>query len=295
MRKLVEVRHNLVWRAEDLELGYSEARFDNGRLLRYAVSGRVARKRINTLVTKEPTTLMWLESFKKDDFFVDIGANVGTYTVYASVMTYCHVAAFEPEALNYAELNKNIYLNKLYERVRGYCCAVSNRDAVDTLYLSRFAPAYSHHDFGENRWEGPVKAIAGDPARRPRQGCMARSLDSAVACGMPVPSHIKIDVDGLEWQVIEGAKKTLENPAVRSVLVETDFKIAKSVALMDWFRERGWQTSLDQLTYDRNGRIDEAELTRRIREQNGGVNVIYFRDPAYHVLFREEIARATAQ
>ena len=39
---------------------------------------------------------------------------------------------------------------------------------------------------------------------------------------VPVPTHIKIDVDGFEPKVVAGARVTLLNPAVRSVLIETN-------------------------------------------------------------------------
>ena len=43
-------------------------------------------------------------------------------------------------------------------------------------------------------------------------------LDDLIEYGnMPVPTRIKIDVDGFEHKVIEGAKKTLNNPSLKSL------------------------------------------------------------------------------
>ena len=55
------------------------------------------------------------------------------------------------------------------------------------------------------------------------QGCIAATLDELVAEGaVPVPNHIKIDVDGFEHKVIAGSRKTLADRMVRSLLIETN-------------------------------------------------------------------------
>jgi FkbM family methyltransferase len=272
---------------KDLELRYDQV-LVGGLAFNYAVSNRVSRKRVTTLLSKEPTTLAWIRSFGKDDVLYDVGANVGMYTVYAAVAAGCRVFAFEPEALNYAELNKNLYLNRLYDRVRAYCCAVSDRAGPDTLYLSTFAQSYSHHDFGENRWEGPVTKIAPNPASRPTQGCLGVTLDGLAGLALPRPTHVKVDVDGLEWRVLAGAKETLADPALKTVLVETDFALDRNVALLDRMADWGWMYSPDQVCTHRDGLvITPEEWARWRRDKAGGGNVIYFRDDRYFAYFRE--------
>jgi precorrin-6B methylase 2 len=75
-----------------------------GKVMRYALTGSSSTKRVQSLFTKEPITLAWIDSFKEGETLFDIGANLGMYTVYAAVMRNANVYAFEPEALNYAEL-----------------------------------------------------------------------------------------------------------------------------------------------------------------------------------------------
>ena len=55
--------------------------------------------RAKTLLKKEPETIEWIDSFKKDDVFWDVGANVGTYSLYAG-MKGIKTLAFEPSAGN---------------------------------------------------------------------------------------------------------------------------------------------------------------------------------------------------
>lgn len=291
MRKAKSVTHGHVHKAKDLELTYSKVRFDGYRLC-YHDAGRNSKKRADSLLTKEPTTIMWMDSFTKDDIFVDIGANVGMYSTYAGKVVGCRVFSFEPESLNYAELNKNIYLNGLHGNVRAFPCAMSDRVRLDALYLSAFIPAYSHHDCGENRWEGPVTGIAESHEGRLPQGCMAITLDAAVGdFGIPQPTHIKVDVDGLEHLVVEGAWDTISNPALKTILLETDFRLDTGLPLMKRMTDAGWKFSMDQACVSKHGRVTPELWNHRATNGIGGSNVIWFRDDKYFDYFK----RATAE
>ena len=77
--------------------------------------------RIDTMYTKEPDTLEWISKFsnKKNIIFWDIGANIGLYSIYTSlVKKKCQVYAFEPSFLNLYFLSKNIFQNNLFQRIR---------------------------------------------------------------------------------------------------------------------------------------------------------------------------------
>lgn len=259
-----------------------------GRPIKFAESNRLAAKRVDSLFTKEPTTIPWLETFREDEVFVDIGANVGMYTIYASVMTGCRTFAFEPEALNYAELNKNIFVNGLHESVRAYNVAISDVAEVGVLYLGAFGYAYSHHDFNENTWsEDKAFGDKSTPrdARLP-QGCVSESLDRLVASGVvPAPNHIKIDVDGLEHRVFAGLQETLKSPSLRSVLIEIDHRNLHCDAMIDHMASLGWRTSMDQLRTNRKVILTADQVERMRRVRSGGFNYIFFRDVAYDELF----------
>ncbi|MBQ4415162.1 MAG: FkbM family methyltransferase, partial [Methanomicrobium sp.] len=55
------------------------------------------------------------------------------------------------------------------------------------------------------------------------QGMIGFSIDEFLRYyGLKVPNHIKIDVDGLEKDILSGAKETLRDPRLKSVLVEID-------------------------------------------------------------------------
>jgi hypothetical protein len=87
-----------------LDLEYGEVPL-RGKGMRFATTGSSSKKRLRSLFSKEPITIAWMDTFASGETLYDIGANVGMYTVYAAVMRDAAVYSFEPEALNYAELN----------------------------------------------------------------------------------------------------------------------------------------------------------------------------------------------
>ena len=176
------------------------------------------RWRVETISTKEPCTLEWIAEFKPNDILVDVGANVGMYTVWAAATRGARVFAFEPEAQNYALLNRNILFNNLQDQVNAYCMGLSDSHGLTDLNMATVSAGNSCHAVGEplDFKNEPLQVVF-------RQGCIAFRLDDLVLKGLiPVPNHIKIDVDGIEPKVVAGARETLKNPAVRSLLIEVN-------------------------------------------------------------------------
>jgi len=269
-------------------MDYTEVTFDGGSL-KFVDAYRHSKKRVDSLFTKEPTTILWMDQFKAGDVMFDVGANVGMYSVYAGKISGARVFAFEPESQNYSELNRNIFLNELNGRVRAYNLAVSNKFEISSLFLSHFCPGYSHHDFGENRWDADKKLgdLLVKRDERLEQGCTAIVIDEVIAQGFfPQPQHIKVDVDGFEWKVVDGARKTLQSPALKTVLIETDYKISESVKIIDIMTSMGWKFSYDQMRVNQHEAISEQEVKGRIARRAGGQNIIYFKDDAYFDIFR---------
>jgi FkbM family methyltransferase len=184
----------------------------------FATPGHLTRWRVETIHTKEPWTLEWIASFRPGEILLDCGANVGMYTIWAAATRKVRVYAFEPESQNYALLNRNIQNNLLQDRVKAYCMGLSDKSGLFDLHMADMRVGGSCHSVDEalDFEHKPLKALF-------VQGCVAATLDGLVADGaVPVPNHIKIDVDGFEPKVIAGARSTLANPAVRSVLIETN-------------------------------------------------------------------------
>ena len=74
--------------------------------------------RADTFSTKEPETLVWINGFKENATFFDIGANIGLYSCYAAKKLKCNTFAFEPSFFNLELLSKNIFVNNLSSLIK---------------------------------------------------------------------------------------------------------------------------------------------------------------------------------
>jgi FkbM family methyltransferase len=220
----------------------------DGREIVYCTPNRATLWRAQTLLTKEPVTIDWLKSMPKGSRLLDVGANVGMYSMFAARVRDCRVFAFEPESQNYALLVRNIFLNGVSRKVTALCAALSDTAGVSTLYLSSFQTGTSCHSLGEDV----------DFNLQPRdskfsQGCISMALDELVRSGaMPVPEYVKIDVDGFEHKVIAGGEDTLRNPAVKSLIVELNPRLDEHLEVID--RLCGLGFDYDQGQVDRAAR-----------------------------------------
>jgi FkbM family methyltransferase len=189
-----------------------------GVKMRFMTPNTFTLWRVRSIYEKEPWTLEWIAGFSPGEVFLDCGANVGMYTIWAAATRQVNVYAFEPESQNYAVLNRNILANDLSDKVHAYCMALSDETGLSTLHMADLRIGGSNHSLGE----------ALDFKHEPmgvafQQGCVSGTIDDLVARGqIPVPNHIKIDVDGFEPKVIAGAAQTLERTELRSLLIETN-------------------------------------------------------------------------
>jgi FkbM family methyltransferase len=215
----------------------------NGTRMVFATPTTGTKWRVDTIHQKEPCTLEWIAAFDAADVLVDVGANVGMYTIWAAATRGTRVFAFEPESANYALLNRNIFINNLQDRVSAYCMGLSDAAGLTALHMGLVGVGQSCHSVGEalDYKHDPMAAAF-------RQGCIVSRLDDLVSTGaIPMPNHIKIDVDGFEPKVIAGARSTLKNAAVRSVLVELNLNLADHAAIVEDMKDLGFWCSRDQV------------------------------------------------
>ncbi|KJU82088.1 methyltransferase FkbM domain protein [Candidatus Magnetobacterium bavaricum] len=186
----------------------------------FSCPGEIPVWRAMTLLTKEPETIEWIDTFEKNTVFWDIGANVGCYTLYAGQKNI-EVLSFEPSAANYYVLCKNIELNNMDANVASYCIAFSDLSQIAYLNMSTLELGGAINSFGKPISEFLV--FQENIKIEFRQGIVGFSVDDFIEFYNPkFPNYIKIDVDGIEDKIIKGATKTLKDNRVKSVLVELD-------------------------------------------------------------------------
>ena len=185
--------------------------------LRFYCPGRLPLYRASTLLTKEPETLEWIESFDQDDVLWDIGANVGIFSLYASLIGN-RVLAFEPAPGNYYLLSRNIEINDFDEKISAYCIAFSDSTKLNTFYMQSTDLGGALNNLGEaTDWQG------GEFDHSLKQAAVGYTIDDFMDNFAPLfPNHVKIDVDGIENTILKGGKRVLSDDRVKSVLVELD-------------------------------------------------------------------------
>ena len=219
-----------------------------GKKLSFQTPNLLTKWRVDTLFTKEPGTIEWLDKIGPKEILLDVGANVGMYTIYAAVVREATVYALEPEAQNYSLLNKNIRLNQIDSTVGAYCIGLSNVDSFDYLFMGNMDAGDGNHAVGEPL-NFELQSFSENIGFA--QGCITFKLDTLVETNkLPIPDYIKIDVDGFEHKVIEGAKETLKNKKIKSVIIELNPHLPEHMGSVKILENLGFQFSQDQVEKD---------------------------------------------
>ena len=146
---------------------------------------------------------------KPGTLIVDIGANIGFFTLTIAKQADVTILAFEPDRQNFQGLEAAIAAGGLGHRIRPYMLALSDATGVGTLYLSDLAP--TDHKLIKSR---SSKAVEITVARL--DDFFAQQADLG---GTPI-SLIKIDVQGGELLVLRGMPRTLQANNYPPILTE---------------------------------------------------------------------------
>ena len=141
-----------------------------------------------------------LHYLREGDVFLDVGANVGAYTVLASAAARARTYAFEPSPSAIHALRGNIELNRIVDRVNVEPYAIGR--ASGSVSMSTGGPSAMHH-IGS---EGSSFRIE------------MRTIDSYHLN----PSIMKIDVEGYEAEVLAGAIETVARPELIAIITENN-------------------------------------------------------------------------
>lgn len=128
------------------------------------------------------------------DLFVDVGANVGLYSLWASESPDVDVLAFEPSTVTYGRALENVDLNGLSERVEVRRRALAEVDAAVRLTIGLDAV---------NRVVGADRNASAANTEVVAQSTLDAELDDRV------PALIKIDVEGAELDVLRGGRSVI--------------------------------------------------------------------------------------
>lgn len=144
-----------------------------------------------------------LHYMRESDSFVDVGANAGVYTVLAAKVVGAKAFCFEPISETFTRLKRQLAINELSDSVEAHNKGVGSK--AGQLFFTTDADCMNHvvDGPGENTENVPVVAL---------DDVLPQQSTSYV---------MKIDVEGFEPQVLNGASRLFAASKVDAVVVET--------------------------------------------------------------------------
>jgi FkbM family methyltransferase len=188
-----------------------------------------------------------LHLLRPNDLFVDVGANLGSYTVLAAGAAGANVVCFEPIAATRQRLEENIRINNIQSRVEVHAVGAGE--------------ASGHKTFSTD--VDAMNRVVSDG--KPGETLPIRSLDDVLAGRRP--KLIKIDVEGFELAALKGARETLAAAETAALIIEMWPQHASEI--LHLMSEAGFTA------------VDYDPLQRRLTPaQDIKQNVIFVRDAA---------------
>lgn len=145
-----------------------------------------------------------LHLLRPEDLFVDVGANIGSYTILAGAAIGARSISVEPLPQTFRHLFNNICLNDINSLVHSHNLGIGKENGI--LRFTTGLDTINHVANNDEIDSGNTLEVN------------VVTLDSLV--GDKEPKLIKIDVEGFEANVIAGAERTLANPCLDAVIME---------------------------------------------------------------------------
>jgi len=143
-----------------------------------------------------------LHSLTPEDLFVDIGSNIGCFTLLACAVKGARGYCFEPVPSTYIRLLNNLQLNNLADRVKAINIGLSDKEGILSFTSDNNTTNRVIKDGAPISDAVMVKVMALDKIL---------SIES--------PTAIKIDVEGYETPVLSGSLNILRKESLNSVII----------------------------------------------------------------------------
>lgn len=208
---------------------------------------------------KEPEMIDWIEkNSEQGKVMFDIGANIGAYSLVAA-KNDLQVYSFEPAYQNFYQLNNNITLNRMDQKINAFPVAFSTETKVEKFnYLEASIGTSKCFYNEENKYHLDDKIMI-------RKSTMIYSLDDFIKIfKLPNPYMLKIDVDGAEFDILKGAKKTLLTNELQHLIIEIDDTL-NSIDEMKFYLEKHDFVFIEQ--YNRNNQVYNCIFTKKAKDK----------------------------
>lgn len=206
--------------------------------------------------TYEEPELRFIEkTLRGGDFFVDVGCNVGVFTLLAAraVGPFGRVFAFDPNDEVIKHLRRSLVMNWVHDRVKIFDCAVGELEEMVTLRYSRLRLGDGNLGQDDNSTFNRSVAELGDLIEKQTR---AVTLDHVFPHSIEI-KILKIDVEGFEHAVFGGSRRLLKERSINYLMVE----------LLEEVAPRSHQQNIDAIR-------EAMDLGYRICRIDAGGNLI---------------------
>ena len=201
----------------------------------FHVPNRINLWRTQTFLTKEPDTIRWIENFKVNSVFWDVGANIGLYSCFASRQKKAKTFAFEPSVFNLEVLSKNIYCNNLSDKIIIIPLSLTSETKISSFNMSKIEVGGARSSFSENYDE---EGNVFNPVFKYNTLGISGN-DFVKKFNIDKPDYIKIDLDGIEYLVLNGLSEILDDTSSILIEVTESFK-SKKKKIKEFLEHRGF-------------------------------------------------------
>ena len=200
--------------------------------------------------------LFLLHALRPEETFVDIGANIGVYTILASKVIRANSISFEPIQNAFDRLEDQVKINRIDHLVRMENKGVGEKN--ETLFFTNNIDTVNK------------VSLAGDVANTTEIEVIA--LDDVLKKNEKY--FIKIDVEGFEYKVILGAKDTLSSPNTVGLIIELNGSSEEFGSSNSEIHNKLLSFNFYPVSYDP---FNRSLVSIKDYNKNGG-NTIYIKD-----------------
>ncbi len=216
---------------------------------RFLCENRTQAYRALSLWVKEAGTMEWIDNnVQRGENFLDIGANVGIYTLAAAhrVGPEGRVYAVEPHKPNAVALMRNVLRNLMQDRVDVLTVPLADKRMIATFHYKDLAPSSTGSQLDSTNVSGKEFIPAASEV------CLGLSVDELLETKAIEPvHHVKIDVDGIELAILHGMSGMLTSEQ-RPRSVQVELNVGEHEAIEDFMTGAGY--TLDHRHFTLNGK-----------------------------------------
>lgn len=198
-----------------------------------------------------------LHFLREGDLFVDVGANVGAYTLLASGICKAKTIAIEPIPSTVDMLLLNLRINDLLDSVNVVNCGAGSKS--------------TELSFTKNNDVSNMVILHPSEDDERLIKVKVNKLDDIL--NKKNPNLIKIDTEGFEWEILKGMENTLEKSSLKAIIVSiehVDRYGQKSDDIFNMMESKGFVP----IVYDPFGR----QIIRREQCDVESDKIIYIRN-----------------